>query len=248
MMLAGGCFPAGRGQSDEEKEPHFIAGKSRVNAMDFKGAVESFEKALEANPRSAAAHFELGWLFDQRQPDPSAAIFHYERYLRLNPKASNGDLVRQRILACKQELARTVSLGPVSEKQQRALEEMADENKRCAEKAKALEEEVTKWRIYFAAHGGAASGGATSAPPVRPGGSSLGSGGTGPAVAGTVPPGASGTNKSNAVATRRTHTLRQGETLSMVSRQYGVRLERLQAANPGLDPRRLRPGTVINIP
>jgi len=25
----------------EEKEPHFVLGKSRVNAMDFQGAIES---------------------------------------------------------------------------------------------------------------------------------------------------------------------------------------------------------------
>ena len=40
---------------DEEKESHFVVGRSRVNALDYHGAIESFTEALEANPRSAAA-------------------------------------------------------------------------------------------------------------------------------------------------------------------------------------------------
>ena len=110
------CLPLAQSSSDEEKEPHFMAGKSLVNAMDYRGAVEAFEKALEANPHSAAAHFELGWLFDQKETDPAGAIYHYESYLRLRPGADNAGLVQQRILYCKQGLARTVSLGPVTEK------------------------------------------------------------------------------------------------------------------------------------
>ena len=81
-----GCTPSGRSQLSEEKEPHFVLGKSRVNAMDFQGAIEAFEQSLEANPHSAAAHFELGWLYDEKTSDPAAAIYHYQEYLKLNPQ------------------------------------------------------------------------------------------------------------------------------------------------------------------
>ena len=111
--------------------------------MDFKGAIESFEKAVEVNPKSAPAHFELGWLYDQKESDPAAAVYHYERYLKLAPNAGKEEMVKTRILACKQQLAQTVSLGPVTEKQQRELEQLVEENKR-------LREEVEKWRAYAA--------------------------------------------------------------------------------------------------
>jgi len=88
-----------------------LAGKGRVNTMDFKGAIESFEKAVEVNPKSAAAHFELGWLYDQKEPDPAAAIYHYERYLKLLPNSAKEDMVKTRVLACKQQLAQSVSWG-----------------------------------------------------------------------------------------------------------------------------------------
>ena len=43
-----GCTPSGQNPAGEEKEPHFVLGKSRVNAMDYQGAIEAFEQSLEA--------------------------------------------------------------------------------------------------------------------------------------------------------------------------------------------------------
>ena len=138
-LLLSGCLPST--PQDEEKEPYFLAGKSRVNSMDYKGAIESFEKAVEVNPRSAAAHFELALLYDQKESDPAAAIYHYERYLKLAPNSGKEDMVKPRILACEQQLAQSVSLAPVSEKQQRELERLLEENKR-------LREDIQKWQAY----------------------------------------------------------------------------------------------------
>src|SRR5579862_1496047 len=99
-----GCGPSGAGPLDEEKEPHFLAGKNRISTLDFKGAVQCFEKALQVNPESAAAHFELAWIYDEKEVDPAAAIYHYDHYLRLRPGAQNADLAKQRITICKQAL------------------------------------------------------------------------------------------------------------------------------------------------
>src|SRR5215469_3479317 len=144
-LMLSGCLPSAQSQSDEEKEAHFQTGKSRVNAMDYPGAIESFEKALEVNPQSASAHFELGFLYDEKEPDPARAIYHYEEYLKLQPNAGNREIVKTRVLACKQELARTVSLGPVTQTMQHEFEQLTEENKR-------LREEVEKWRALFASH------------------------------------------------------------------------------------------------
>src|SRR5207302_6627330 len=115
---------------------------------DYNGAIESFEKALEVNPRSASAHFELGCLFDEKETDPAAAIYHYTHYLTLRPKAENLEVVKQRIMACKQDLARTVSLGPVNDKVQRELEQLLEENRRLTQENKSLNESLEQWRGY----------------------------------------------------------------------------------------------------
>ena len=54
------CSPSASSLSDEEREPHFQAGKSRVSALDYKGAIQSFEKALEANPADQESRYALG--------------------------------------------------------------------------------------------------------------------------------------------------------------------------------------------
>src|SRR5271169_5437105 len=81
-FILSGCVDSARSQLDDEKEPHFLAGKSRISSMDYKGAIEAFEKALEVNPQSAAAHFELAWLYELKESDPAAAIYHYDKYLK----------------------------------------------------------------------------------------------------------------------------------------------------------------------
>jgi D-alanyl-D-alanine carboxypeptidase/D-alanyl-D-alanine-endopeptidase (penicillin-binding protein 4) len=46
----------------------------------------------------------------------------------------------------------------------------------------------------------------------------------------------------------RTHTIRAGDTLDAISKQYGTTVRALQQANPGLDARRLIPGRTVRIP
>ncbi len=244
LMLTG-C-PSGQSASDEEKEPHFVAGKSRVSAMDYVGATESFEKALEVNPRSAAAHFELGCLYQRKETEnPAAAIYHFEQFLKLRPGSEKAEFVRQWIVACKQELARTVSLGPLNEKQQQDIAKMAEENRK-------LTEEVLKWRAYYATTARAGTNAPVGGPsgsqqPVRAVSNQAGSPGTTAseltsALAQSQPQPGSNT------LTSRTHVVKQGETFAAIARQYRVKLDALTSANPGLDARKLRPGQTINLP
>ena len=46
--------------------------------------------------------------------NPAAAIYHYQQYLRFDPKAPNADIVNQHINSCKQQLAADVLQLPSS--------------------------------------------------------------------------------------------------------------------------------------
>lgn len=243
MALGGlvwtGCGPSLSTQLEEEKEPHFLEGKSRVNALDYKGAIESFEKALDVNPRSASAHFELGWLLDEKDPDPAAAIYHYQSFLKLRPNADRAVNVKARILTCKQELTKSVSLGPVTQSLQNEFERLNEDNKR-------LREDVEKWRAYamhlqtltnqWLSSPRAAHPTAGSAPATIPISYNASASAGRPAAAAAVVTGA------------RTHTVKPGETPVAIARRYGVRLEALMAANPRVDARRMQVGQPLNIP
>jgi LysM repeat protein len=235
-MLLGGCLPAGHSQLDEEKESHYLAGKSRVSSMDYRGAIEAFSKAVEVNPRSGAAHLELGWLYDQKETDPAAAIYHYNKYLQLRRNAPNAETIKTRILACKQELARTVSLGPVTQNLQREFEALVLANRK-------LQEDLEKWRAYALVLQTLTNAPRQVSPPeTQPTA-------TPPSAVATTP-----TQPAPFVATSqpaqrfRTHVVKQGETATQIAKRYGVRVDALLAANPRLDPTRMQIGDTIRIP
>jgi LysM repeat protein len=233
-LALNGCAPSDSSQLDDEKEPHFVLGKSRVNAMDYAGAVEAFGEALEVNPRSAAAHFQLACLFDTKQSEPAAAIFHYQEFLRLNPKADNAEVIRQRIYSCKQQLAADVLPLPSAPAAQKQLEDLAEKNRR-------LQDEVEKWRAYYAAQTAAPKNPATPAGSPTPDDVSPGPVTPTPAPVKPVPPAAK-------PAKPRTHTVAAGETLAAIARKTGVSLPALQAANPGVTPKKLKVGQILNLP
>ncbi len=231
-----GCLPSGSDPLEEQKEPHFLAGKTRVNSLDFHGAIESFQKALEVNPRSASAHFQLGWLFNEKEPDPAAAIYHYESYLRLRPDADNAELVRQRINTCKLDLAKAVLPLPVTPGLQREFEQLAEENKR-------LKEELARWQAQAASQSRAPTNAGTpvfvmTRPTVVGTASGIAAAASHPAVGTGTPP----------VAKLRMHSVKAGESPYSIAKRYGVKLDALLAANPKLDPKRLKVGQAINIP
>jgi len=237
-LMLSGCLPSN--PKDEEKEPYYLVGKSRVNTMDFRGAIESFEKAVEVNPKSAPAHFELGWLYDQKESDPATAIYHYERFLKLSPNSGKEEMVRTRILACKQQRAQSVSLGPVTEKQQREFELIAEENKRLRGELEKLRASAN--RLPNPTNQTAAGSRATRVLPPAVSGQSVSTGASTSTTADAERP------PTAPAASPRAHMVKAGETPGMIARKYGVKVEALMAANPGLDPRRLRVGQALAIP
>jgi LysM repeat protein len=246
LLAMTGCTLTDATQVDEEKDPHFLEGKARVNSLDYAGAIESFEKALEVNPKSASAHFELGCLCDQREADPAAAIYHYEHYLKMRPNGENCERARTRIIACKQELARAVSLGPVTQNLQRDFEQLMEQNKKLTEDNKTLRDELERWK--------------TSSPNGRPPepANTTSSGARAVQLASAQIPvtgsiadasAAPRSTRSNAIpAGMKTHTVKPGETPVAIARKYGIKVDALMAANPRLDARRMQIGQTLAIP
>ncbi len=245
LVAVNGCLPADSSPLDEEKEPHFVLGKGRVNAMDYPGAVEAFTESLEANPRSAAAHFQLACLFDQKESDPASAIYHYQEFLRLNPKADNAEVIKQRIYSCKQQLAADVLPLPSAPAAQKQLEDLAEKNHR-------LQDEVEKFRAYYAAQQAAqknpATPSANNLTPALNGSPTPDDISSGPANPTPTPPTTPARITTTKPAKPRTHTVAAGETLTAIARKHGISLAALQSANPGITPKKLHIGQTLNLP
>ena len=243
---------------DEEKEPHYALGKSRVNAMEFDEAIKAFEESLEANPHSAQAHYQLAMLFENQESDPAAAIYHYQQYLKYNPTTQNAEIIAQHIASCKQQLAADVLQLPSAPAAQQQLEKLTEENRR-------LHDQLTQWQAYYAAQQAARTNPPTlPAAAVRnqttslspedvtslPATTTATGGGN---LAGTASGfSASATARSTApplhAPRSRTHVVTSGETMASIARKQGVSLAALETANPGVNPRKLKSGQVLNLP
>jgi LysM repeat protein len=246
-----GCSPSGQSQLDEEKEPHFVLGRSHVNAMDYEGAIEAFEESLEVNPRSSAAHYQLACLFDTntKVSDPAAAIYHYQEYLKLDPNASNADVIKGRIEVCKQQLAANVLLLPSTTAAQKQLEDLAEKNRQLQLQVDKLNEMLKQWNAWYASQQTAAKpGNPPPNNPVAPPASSP----TPDDISPQPPAGTTTTTAAKPTTVKapkpRTHTVAEGDTPAAIARKYNVKLDALMAANPGLVPTHLRVGQVVNIP
>ncbi len=235
-----GCTPGGQSPIDDEKEPHFIEGKRAVNSFDFKGAIEEFEKAVEANPHNASAHFELGWLYEEKEPDPAAAIYHYEQFLKLRPNADTGEAVRQRITNCKQDLAKAVLPLPTTPGVQRDLEQLIEENKQLRAEVDRLQADL---RVQQTNRPETIAG-----QPPQNQTQQAGIGQTAPTNIVFSQTGGGIHTPQSHPGPGRTYLVQGGDTMAAISRKFNVKLDALSTANPGVDARRLRVGQTINIP
>jgi LysM repeat protein len=251
-----GCDQRASGQADEQKNPHYIVGKERVSARDYRGAIDAFERALEVNPRSGLAHFELGWLYElHNEADENhliSAMYHYKRSLDLRPTGHPSDQARMRMAGCKQELVKSESLAPVYQTMQRDLGRLKEENQMLKAQLEALQGSPNGAPNNVAALPNQPRNPAPKPNPTR-------IQNTGTAGSRTSSPANTTSNTSGPRLTplpptptrtglTRSYTVKQGDTLASIARAQGIKLESLQAANPGVNANKMRNGAILVIP
>ena len=234
-VIISGCVPARRGEQDPKRDGNFLRGQTLLSQLDYEGAVAAFDRALETNPRSAPAHFELGFLYKDHADDPAAAIYHFQHFIQLNPDTDQAQLIQRHMDDCKMELAKLFLIAPVVPDVQRELDQLKDVVKQLQSENESLRRQLTS---------------AATPKPVTPK----------PIEQPATPPSAPVTYEaptevavlpepSPAPALQPViHTIRNGDYPAKIARRYGVKLEALLKANPGLNPRRLKIGTKVSIP
>jgi LysM repeat protein len=260
LSLVTGCFQFSSSSLEEEKDPNFMEGKKRVNARDYDGAIDYFEKALQANPRSAAAHFELAVLYEQHSNDWAAAIYHYQRHLEFRPNSAMAEVVKQRITACKLELAKTVSIAVVNREVQRDLTRLAQTNNFLKERLVAAIEEINR-RPQFVTNYITNTEVVTqyvaqaSGPAIEPSRIQEAREPSRPDSRRTTrtEPSAPRQNSRNQTAESNqarstSYTVRKGDTFASIARKLDVPLNKLMSANPRIPANKLQAGHVIVVP
>jgi tetratricopeptide (TPR) repeat protein len=262
LIAAGlcGCFPGNDNHQDEERDPHFQRGRDLVNSQEFKAAADEFEKALETNPRSAAAHYELGCLCDAKLNDYAAAIYHYERLLLLAPDSARAPLVRERIRGCKLELAGTEFPLPNSQNLQREVYALTEENR-------LLKQQLDEARSHPGASPSPLPAPAAAPAPAQP----LRALANNPVPAPNLNPNpnlhsnpppispTASTPASGAAPPRvplagadashpRSVVIQPKDSIYAIATRYGLKASAVLAANPNINPTQLRVGQNLNLP
>jgi tetratricopeptide (TPR) repeat protein len=244
LPVISGCLPAD-GPVDDEKDPHFQQGRNLVNSEDFKGATEEFELALQTNPNSAAAHFELGWL-SEKAGDYAAAIYHYERHLKLQPDSPHAATIQERIRGCKQELANSEFPLPNSQNLQKEVDRLTSENTLLHQQIDSLQTQLAAKPAVIVSQPQPQQTLQPSPPsratpvqsqPIQSNHTTV-----------TSPHEAPQSLPSARDAHPKTYVIKEHDTIRAISLRLGLKPNALQAANPKVDPRKLRVGQTLNLP
>lgn len=67
---------------------------AKVAQGDFAGAISQYESALDGSAGSAAIHYKLALLYDDKMNDPLNALHHFKRYLTLDPNGTHAGEVK----------------------------------------------------------------------------------------------------------------------------------------------------------
>ena len=242
MLLLGvsGCGASHVASRSEVDEPYYREGDRLKRQGSTKEALGAFLRVIEKRGDDAPeSHLEAGLLYQQYFKDPIAAIYHFRRYLDLQPNARQADLVRQRIDAAMRDFARTLPAQPLESQAARLelmnrIDELQRENLQLKEELagrhpavpEATGEPLVEKRVEMR----------TPSPPnasatvfFRPGPPAAGAAGS----AVRTPPAPRAT-PAPAAASGRTHVVTAGESLYKIAQRYygnGTRWPEILEAN-----------------
>ena len=242
--------------AEDERNPFFRQATKDIADLNYPAAIKQFEKALTVNPNVAKAYLQIGLLYGDKLGDPISAIYFYQKYLEARPNAAE----REEVLASMEKAKIDFALSLTNTGIQNAAEIA-----RISKENVDLKQQVTQLQGALAAKEAQVSQVAGAAAPPK----------ATPAVVPATPPAAEKAARAEAnlpsvpaatpppapaeaavpPAGAKQHSIAKGDTLWKLAKQYypasldlNEEIAKIKAANPGLDDRNLKIGTVIVIP
>jgi tetratricopeptide (TPR) repeat protein len=101
-----GCAPSGVEVVSETDEKQYQLGQDFKSQGRMEEALGAFERVIDARRDAPESHLEAGYMYLRTFKDPINAIYHFNRYLRLQPQSSQATQVGQLIETAQKEFAR----------------------------------------------------------------------------------------------------------------------------------------------
>jgi LysM repeat protein len=259
--LGAGCDerPWVTGKADPKEEPNFKQADGYQRIAQYPKAVEYYQRALDVNPRNAEAHLGLGYIYSDptKLPEYGYAYYHLRRYVELSGK-TNDAIIVPLIQAASLKLAERHANAIGKIQTQGEIEQIKRENAELRKTVNLLGAQLSAANARLGLQ--------VPVPQTTPSqqqqqaqvpAQQTTSRQSPPPATQTETPGvarqvlrqsAPVQQQQPARPTVRTYRIQANDTLAKVAKQYGVSLSQLQAANPGVDPRKLKQGMEIRLP
>ena len=99
LLVFAGCGKLGVSEYEKDQRGKALFNQA-VNAEqngDLDGAIKLYKQVMIDEPKAFSAHFMLATLLHDHAEDYIGAIYHYRRYIELEPKSEKNELAQERI-------------------------------------------------------------------------------------------------------------------------------------------------------
>lgn len=106
------CTPTGPDSFIEVDSAEYQAAKQKMREGDVEAALELFHRVIDKYPYAPESHLETGVIYLRYEDEPVLAIYHFHRYLELNPDSREAPLVQELIVSAKKQFATSLPGNP----------------------------------------------------------------------------------------------------------------------------------------
>ncbi|OGV40839.1 MAG: hypothetical protein A2X48_22910 [Lentisphaerae bacterium GWF2_49_21] len=119
-----------QGTSDDIRHPVFKKGRNKKEDGKFAESAKAFEDYLKINPYSAKCHLELASLYSDNLDDPLVAIYHFRKYLEMEPDSPDRKKIETWIQAAEKEYYTQLKSRYPDDETKKQLEILKEREKR----------------------------------------------------------------------------------------------------------------------